>query len=169
MNRSTNANGGISVFLVDDDTMFLKSLEHHLHLKLKEKINLKTFSTAETCMKNLEQKPDIIVLDYFLNRTDQHAMNGVQALEKIKHTHPDINVIMLSGQDNMQIAIDSMKYGAFEYVVKNENALMKMHNTIRNSMKAIKMAEQLKFYKWFVAILISIIAIIAITAIIHTI
>jgi DNA-binding NtrC family response regulator len=148
--------------------MFLKSLEHHLQEKLKDKVKIKTFGTGESCLKKLDQKPDIVVLDYFLNSQDQHAMNGMQVLERIKLNYPDVYVIMLSGQDNMQVAVNSMKYGAFDYVIKNENALMKMQNILRNAIKAIRMAQQLKFYKRCVGILTSIITITIAAAIIHT-
>ena len=52
----------IKIFLVDDDAVFLKSLEieflHHADFVID------TFSTGELCMENLSQKPDFIILDY---------------------------------------------------------------------------------------------------------
>lgn len=165
---NTNNNGSLSVFLVDDDNMFLKSLEHHLQQKLKHNIIIKAFSTGESFLKNLTQKPDVVILDYYLNGQDQHAMNGVQVLEKIKLTHPEAAVIMLSGQDKMQVAIDSMKLGAYDYVVKNENAFLRAQNVIKNAMASLKMSRELKYYKNFMRIIALVIAVIIITAVIIT-
>ena len=157
MTTNTNANGGgngsekgaLSVFLVDDDNMFLTSLEHHLQQKLKHNFRIRSFPTGEVCLKNLEQRPDIVMLDYLLNGQDQHAMNGVQVLERIKLVSPATTVIMLSGQDKMQVAIDCLKHGALDYVVKNENVFLRAQNAIKNAVHTIKMAEQLKFYRVF--------------------
>ena len=172
MNITTNTNGtsngnskeAISVFLVDDDNMFLKSLEHHLQQKLKHNFRIKSFSTGEACLKNMEQKPNIVVLDYFLNAEDQHAMNGVHMLEKIKLTNPDTAVIMLSGQDKMQVAVDSMKYGALDYVVKNENVFLRAQNAIINAVSSLEMSKEIKLYKrllWILSIGITIVIVVA--------
>ena len=157
-----NSKGAISVFLVDDDSMFLKSLEHHLQQKLKHNFKIKSFPTGEVCLKNMEQKPDIVVLDYFLNGQDQHAMNGERVLQRIKLTYPATTVIMLSGQDKMQVAVDSMRDGAFDYVVKNENVFLRTQNAIKNAVSALKMADQIKTYHrlvWILSVGITIVTI----------
>ena len=164
METITNTNGALSVFLVDDDIMFLKSLEHHLLQKLRHNFKIKTFPTGEACLKNMEEKPDIVLLDYFLNGQDQQAMNGMHVLEKIKSTHPDTTVIMLSGQDKMEVAIDTMRDGAFDYVVKNDNVFIRAQNAIRNAVSALKMAREIKAYKrllWILSLGIAIIITIA--------
>jgi two-component system OmpR family response regulator len=136
-----------SVFLVDDDVMFLRSLEHHLQHKLKHNIKISTFLTGEECLKNLDQKPDIVVLDYILNSDYPSAMNGVSLLLKIKQFNSGIITIMISGQDKLQVAIDTMKYGAYDYVIKNENAFLKVQNAIKNGIHNILLNRELKNYK----------------------
>lgn len=168
MNTTTNHNSGLSVFLVDDDNMFLKSLEHHLQQKLKPSVNIKAFVTGESFLKNLDMKPDIVVLDYHLNGEDQQAMNGMQILEKIKLTSPDTTVIMVSGQEQIQVAIDSIKSGAFDYVVKNENVFIRAQNVIKNAIHALRMSDELKFYKRYAWIMMALIATILIIAFVIT-
>ncbi len=77
----------IRIFLVDDDALFLKSLEieflHHTDFTVE------TFATGELCIKHLSTScPDIIILDYHLNGIDKHAMNGIETLDKIKASYP---------------------------------------------------------------------------------
>lgn len=168
MSTTTNHNGALSVFIVDDDNMFLKSLEHHLHQKLKPYVNIKAFVTGESFLKDLDMKPDIVVLDYYLNGQDQNAMNGMQVLEKIKLKNPDTAVIMVSGQEQIQVAIDSIKSGAFDYVVKNENVFLRAQNVIKNAIRALKMSEELKFYKRYAWIMVTLIAIILMGAFVIT-
>ena len=164
-NTNGSVKGALSVFLVDDDSMFLTSLEHHLQQKLKHNFKIRSFPTGEACLKHLEEKPAIVMLDYLLNGQDQHAMNGVQVLEKIKLVSPATNVIMLSGQDKMQVAIDCLKHGALDYVVKNENVFLRAQNAIKNAVQTIKMAEQLKFYRVFLWTIILCEALIAVVAV----
>src|SRR6185437_6639103 len=81
-------------------------------------------------LKNMDKHPDIVVLDYHLSSSKPGAQNGVDILKTIKEKYPDTNVIMFSGQDKIEVAIDSMKYGAYDYVVKGETAFSRMENVI---------------------------------------
>ncbi|MFN8142804.1 MAG: response regulator [Bacteroidia bacterium] len=72
-------------------------------------------------------KPPIpVVLDYHLDSSDPTAMNGLQVLKKIKEQFPEVPVIFLSGQEKAEIAANTMKYGAYDCVVKNESAFHRL-------------------------------------------
>jgi len=154
------------VFLVDDDSMFLRSMEHHLQHKLKHTIKITSFPNGEECINNLHQKPDVVVLDYILNGQYPTAMNGVSVLRKIKQLAPDVLVIMVSGQDKLQVAIDTMKYGAFDYVIKNENVFLKVQNAIKNGMYNISLARELKNYKFWMRVVLGIVGVAVLAAIV---
>ncbi|RZK21869.1 MAG: response regulator [Hymenobacter sp.] len=49
------------------------------------------------------------------------SVSGTDALKAIKRFNPDIYVVLVSGQQQVQVAVDSLKYGAFDYVVKDEH------------------------------------------------
>lgn len=160
----TSTNGALSVFLVDDDNTFLASLKHYLQQKLNHNFNISTFTTGEECLKNLEQKPDVVVVDYLLNGERSDAMNGLQVLEKIKSFKPGTAVIMISGQNNTRVAADSIKQGAFDYVQKNENVLSDTKNMIKQVFALQKTAEQKRFYKMFLWVLFSVLLILTVVA-----
>ena len=46
--------------------------------------SIETFATGELCVANLSHQPDVIILDYYLDRIDKHAMNGIEMLHQIK-------------------------------------------------------------------------------------
>ena len=152
----TTAN--FSVFVVDDDKMFLTSLAHHIKGMFISSPNIKTFPTGEECLKNLHTKPNVVILDYFLNSQYPEAMNGVNVLKKIKEINPDTEVIMLSAQDKMEVAIDVMKHGAADYVIKNDNVFMGIQHGIMNVIHSINKSKEQKDYKFWMQIFIAVIS-----------
>ncbi|HET6991878.1 MAG TPA: response regulator, partial [Bacteroidia bacterium] len=104
-----------TIFFVDDDPNQLTMVVDYLS-KFKY-INLKTFSSGEECLKNLSLKPQVIFLDYNFDKAGNQAKNGIQVLKEIKDADPSIEVVMLSGQDKIEVAVNTMKYGAFDYIV----------------------------------------------------
>jgi two-component system OmpR family response regulator len=154
----------ISVYLVDDDIMFLKSLEHHLLHRLKSFVQIKSFPTGEEFINSLGEKPDIVILDYVLGGTNEN-MNGMDILRKVRESSPGTEVIMLSAQDQLEVAIQTIKHGAYDYVVKNENAFLKTQNLIRNAITSITLKRQVKTYNFWIKVILSVIALILVTAI----
>lgn len=134
----------ILIFLVDDDAMYLKLLE--TELKEKPEYVISTFATGERCLENLSEKPDMIVLDYYLNGIEKDALNGVETLTRIKASNPEIPVIMLSSQDKIEVAVNCMKLHAFEYIVKSETAIARLHSAICTMMKYKNMERTLSWY-----------------------
>ena len=134
----------VKLFLVDDDALFLKSLEIEF-LEVAD-FAIETFATGELCVSNLSHNPDVIILDYLLDGIDKTAMNGIQALDKIKAFNSDIHVIMLSQQDKIEVAIDCMLHKALDYVVKSETAFMRLQKIIRTLFRYKKMEKELNWY-----------------------
>ena len=139
----TNENK-IQLFLVDDDALFLKSLE--IEFAQNTESAIKTFATGELCLENISQNPDVIILDYHLNSVDENAINGLETLDRIKTANPRIPVIMLSSQDNIDVAINCMHHGAFDYVVKSETAFMGLQKIITTIFRYKKMEKELSWY-----------------------
>jgi two-component system OmpR family response regulator len=118
------------IFLVDDEPIQNEMLKDYLSERFKYKI--KTYSSGEDAIKDLGLHPAIIVLDYHLNAHLPNAKNGVEVLKDIKAAYPAAQVVMLSGQDKLDVAVDSMKYGAYDYVIKGETAFSRMEIILNN-------------------------------------
>ena len=137
-------NEKIKLFLVDDDILFLKLLESDFHSCADFTIN--TFPTGELCLANLQQNPDVIILDYHLDGIEKNAMNGLETLDKIKAYNQDIPVVMLSSHDKIDVAIKCMHHFAFDYVVKSETAFVRLQKIITTIFKYKKMEKELNWY-----------------------
>lgn len=134
----------IKIFLVDDDALFLKSLE--IEFLQHADFTIETYATGELCIAQLSNNPDVIILDYQLDGIDQNAMNGIATLDKIKAFNPDISVVMLSSQDKIEVAINCMHHKAFDYVVKSETAFMRLQKIITAIFQFKKMEKELSWY-----------------------
>jgi DNA-binding NarL/FixJ family response regulator len=116
------------VFIVDDDLMLTEALKDWVTRIIPHQVS--TFSTGEDCLKHLSDKPDVIVLDYYLNTVSKDAANGIEILRAIKKCDPAIHVIILSSQEHYGIAMQSIQKGAEQYVIKDENSFQKISSMI---------------------------------------
>ncbi|MFT5167648.1 MAG: DNA-binding NtrC family response regulator [Saprospiraceae bacterium] len=112
------------IFLVDDDLFCLNMYEQHIKNLGYEDITL--FQNGTDCLNNLIEYPNIIFLDHKMD-----TLNGFEVLKKIKRFDPNINVVMVSGQDDLQIALNALKYGAFDYIVKGDQENEKIESVIK--------------------------------------
>lgn len=143
-NKTSLPTGKIKLFLVDDDALFLKSLE--IDFLQHADFDIETFATGELCIANLSHNPDVIILDYYLDGINKNAMNGMETLDKIKAINANIPVVMLSSQDKIDIAISCMHHGALDYVVKSETAFMRLQKIITAIFEFKKIEKQLNWY-----------------------
>lgn len=142
------SNKNILIFIVEDDPMHLQML--HDHLSKMSDFAIKDFGTGEECIKHITEKketPDIIFLDYYLDNVVKDAMDGLDALVEIKKIAPATDVVMLSRQDDIEVAVDIMKYGAFDYIVKGESAFYRAEKTVYNIYRYSKMRRNAGVYK----------------------
>ena len=119
------------IFVVEDEVFALTLTMDNL--SDNKKYLVKGFSSAEDCIKQLDEKPKVVVLDYYLNNDNQNAMNGLEALKKISQLLPETKIIMLSGQENLKIADELMDL-AFDYVVKDTDAFDILEKVIANAL-----------------------------------
>lgn len=116
------------IFIVDDEEMLTAALEDYLTRETAHQI--RSFGTGEECLRHLDEKPDIIILDYYLNTISKEAANGMEILKAIrKHDH-NVHIIMLSYQENYGVAMQALQKGAEQYVVKDKDAFGKIDKMI---------------------------------------
>lgn len=158
------------VFLVDDDELYLKTAQHNL--AQNRALDIKSFTSGEQALsafKSANKKPNIFVLDYFLSTDANDAASGLEILKKIKQENADVDVIMLSGQEDINVAVNSVKYGAYDYVVKNKSAFIRVQNNIKRiTANKIKEAENKKLRKFVIALVI-VLSLLAVVSVIFTI
>lgn len=152
------------IFLVDDDQLYLRSLEHYLRQKLNSNAAIRMFRSGEELLKKLEtQKPDLIIVDHMLNGEEPFAMDGLAVIQKVKQLYPDVRVVMLSGQSKMEVAIDSLKNGADDYVIKNDNAFLRIKSVVGNFFENRAKVKQQNKERYFAALMYVLFAVVVLS------
>ena len=100
-----------NVLLVDDELEFLETLVKRL---TQRGLNISTAKSGEDALKIIGGKGiDVAVLDVRMP-----GMDGIQTLREIKKIQPLMEVIMLTGHASVEVAIEGMELGAFDYLMK---------------------------------------------------
>lgn len=89
---------------------------------------IESFLGGKDCINAVKggKSPDIVIQDYFLD-----DMNGIDVLKIVKNHSKKSEFIFLTANENMEVAINSIKYGAYDYIIKdNELAFKKVLNKI---------------------------------------
>ena len=123
------------IFVVEDDSWYADLLEYNL--KLNPDYVVEKFTNAEDCIKNLYKLPIAITLDFSLP-----GCTGGEALERIKKSNPSIPVIMISGQEDITTAIDLLKVGAYDYIVKNDDAPKRLWRALTNIQENVELRKE---------------------------
>lgn len=111
------------IFLIEDSTVYKDLIVGYL--QSKKFSNLKVFKTGEECLKYIDLKPDVIILDYA-----SEGINGLEFMLEVEREHSQIDFIFLSAQNNVDVAVKIMKLGAADYLIKNDQAPKKLVESI---------------------------------------
>ena len=119
-----------NVLLVDDEKDFVEILS--LRLGEYGKQVTPAYSGAECLEKLKENNIDVVILDIKMP-----GMDGMETLKEIKSRYPLVEVIMLTGHGTIETAVEGMKMGAFDYILKPANLddlLIKINEAKKNKM-----------------------------------
>lgn len=112
---------GINLFIVDDNKLLASDLKIFLQNRFGSDLIITTFENGESCLKKIDCSIHIVILDYFME-----GKNGLEILKVIKSINPKTEVIMLSTNEDIAIAIETFRAGARDYVLKGDGAWKKV-------------------------------------------
>lgn len=124
------------VFVVDDDSKVLTMSKHYIEKNSEYEVEVQTFTTGEDALAKLDMRPDAVVMDYYFNEEEGGRLNGAEVMTKIREKLPNTEVVMISGQENMEIALETIRNGAYDYIIKGENAIQRAQLSIEKILQA---------------------------------
>lgn len=127
----------MKVFITEDNTMYASMIENHL--MQHHDIIIEKYTTGEACIEAICRNPDLILLDFHLNIEDESAKTGHDFLKEIKAIKPEQAIVMLSSMDSVPQVVNLLQIGAYDYVLKDENAFSNLDKIIFNLRQVMKM------------------------------
>jgi len=127
------------IFLIEDSVVYKDLIVGFL--KSKKFTNLKIYKNGDECVKNMHLKPDLIILDY-----SSEGKTGLELMAQIQNDNPEVDFIFLSAQNKVEVAVQIMKIGAADYIIKNEKA---PHNLVKSIEYIINQTKRKKATKGF--------------------
>lgn len=126
----------IKIFIVDDQPVFLQVLSGLL--KKAGYSQVQVFGRPEDCLNNLNLYPDIIFTDYNMD-----GMDGIALLKKIKEYNNEIKVIFTTGTEDIAVAMEAMKSGALDFLLKSNVNKKELNDLFRKiNITAIETPEE---------------------------
>jgi two-component system response regulator AtoC len=113
------------IYVVEDNEWYNKLLVYTL--SLNPDFEIKSFLNAHDFLNSLNESPDIVTLDYRLP-----DLSGLEVLKKIHRENPDIRVILISEQEDIDMVVKLLKMGAYDYITKSSDIRERLLNTVQN-------------------------------------
>jgi len=134
------------IYVVEDDQPVNSML--CMFLEKQGFTNVSGFYSAEEMLAVLSMnKPVIIIQDF-----DLPGMNGLEVIRNVKQQYPNTEFIFLSGQRSIDIAIEAIKNGAFDYIVKDSFAKENVVTKINNLLKIKSLEKERQLFKYSLVI-----------------
>ncbi|MBT8379496.1 MAG: sigma-54 dependent transcriptional regulator [Ignavibacteria bacterium] len=127
------------IYIVDDEQSISKLLS--FWVKDKWGYSVEVFSNSESMLKKVNSKPDLILLDIMLP-----GLDGIETLKRIRQMDQNLPVIMLSAQGSIEVAVESLRYGAYDYFSKPIDQ-QKLELAIKNAIKNYDLQKELQNLK----------------------
>lgn len=126
----------MKIFVVEDSIPYAKVLLHHLRLNPDNEVE--HFSDAKSFLNQIHQIPDCVLLDYSLP-----DLSGIEVLKRIRSQAPDLPVLIVSGQEDVGTAVNLLKEGAYDYIVKDVNAKERIWNALNNIRENARLRKEI--------------------------
>ncbi|MFO7613826.1 MAG: sigma-54 dependent transcriptional regulator [Bacteroidales bacterium] len=125
------------IYVVEDNEWYNRLLVHTL--EMNPEFEVKGFFSGNELLGNLQKPPDVVTVDYRLP-----DMKGSDLLKRIREFDERIEVIIISEQDDVQTAVDLLKEGAFDYLVKNDEMPARLHNALTKIRKNTQLKQRIQ-------------------------
>ena len=152
------------IYVVEDNKVYNRLVVQYLNKKNFH--NVKSFYAGVDCIKSIQEgeQPDVIIQDYYMD-----GMNGLQVLQRVKKLSPKTEFIFLTANESTEVAVNSMKYGAYDYIIKDEVALDKANDKIRKIIQVKQLKKRNKnIRKYMIITLVVLVVIVIFSVLLYT-
>lgn len=123
------------IFVIEDDPVYAKLVKYVAEMNPDHEVRV--FSSGKDCLQQMHLRPHIVSLDYHLP-----DMTGDKILKEIKKIDKNVEVIILSGQNDIETAVQLLRDGAYDYIIKNKDTRERLHHCIERIKKRVALEEE---------------------------
>ena len=124
------------IFVVEDSEWYNRLLVHTL--SLNPDYEIRSFFNGKDFLNSVFESPDIVTLDYRLP-----DFTGLEILKRIKEENSDIQVILISEQEDIDTVVSLLKLGAYDYITKSDDIKDRLLNTVKNIRDGIGLKKEI--------------------------
>ncbi len=124
------------IFILEDDPLFRKMIEHKLSMDSEYEVS--TFECAADMYRELGLQPQVVTLDLNLPH-----VSGIEVMKRISQISPETRVIIVSGQEDVSIAVEVLKLGAFDYLTKDNNTIERLWISAHKATSTINLQQEI--------------------------
>ncbi len=130
----------LKIFLVEDDPFYGQLIKHHLSLNPDYDVHL--FESGKELIKSMYLQPDIVCIDFGLP-----DIKGDALLKEILKQNASLPVIVISGQEEISIAVNLLKAGARDYIIKDDNTKENLWKSILHIKENLHLKREVETLK----------------------
>lgn len=113
----------INILIAEDDNWYADFLSYQLGLIPLYSVTV--VKSGKELLQKIDEFPDIVTLDYHLP-----DMDGLKLLKRIKERSPNTEVIIVSGQNDVGVAVELLREGAYDYIVKDVDSKERLWHVV---------------------------------------
>jgi CheY-like chemotaxis protein len=141
------------IFVVEDSDIFrelisrfVEDIDSREFIGKNDKIEIESFRSGEDCLKAISKKPDIVLLDYYLddNTGEKELIDGLETLKQIKKYSPKSKIIAVTSQGDLWVSTQFYLWGASDYISKGPGIREKIQKSVKNMLRMIDAEDALR-------------------------
>jgi len=121
-----------TVFIVDDSPIYREVLRHELS-EFKN-LQVQTFSSAEECLAKMYEKPELVILDFYLNGENKDNMTAHHAIKKMRELKVVPKILLISSERNEGLLEEYLNYRNVDFVLKTGEGTKNIANRIKHTL-----------------------------------
>ncbi len=123
------------IFVVDDDPHYARLVSYRLEKNVDHQVRV--FTSGEEALAAIADKPHLVLLDIMMP-----GIGGIETLKKLREQSAETHVVMLSAQGVVDTAVESMKIGAYDYITKGQDDIVKLEIVVSRVRERMELEQE---------------------------
>jgi DNA-binding NtrC family response regulator len=120
----------LNVFILNENPETAGKLRRYLRKKFGNALSISLFFNSAMCLNRLNGHADMVVIDDYLYQYGSHGMSSLEVLKKIKDKSPSTEVVILTSDEDVGLAVEAMRIGAKDYILNKLGSWQRLQHLL---------------------------------------